>query len=114
MRLIIISGRSGSGKSIALHALEDLGFYCIDNLPITLLPELEKHIKGTQEWVAVSIDARNIPGSVNHFQEMMETFKNQGKTAEILYLDAEDNILLKRFSETRRKHPLSRDGISLR
>lgn len=114
MRLVIISGRSGSGKTIALHALEDLGFYCIDNLPITLLPELEKHIKGSHPWMAVSIDARNIPGDLLHFKEVIEELHQKGINSEILYLDAEDNTLLRRFSETRRKHPLTNSGTSLR
>lgn len=114
MRLVIISGRSGSGKTIALHSLEDLGFYCIDNLPITLLPELEKHIKGAHPLVAVSIDARNIPEDLLHFNEIIEHLNKNIVSCEILYLDADDNTLLKRFSETRRKHPLTNSGTSLR
>lgn len=114
MRLIIISGRSGSGKTVALHVLEDLGFYCIDNLPIALLPELDKHIFGNEAQVALSIDARNIPTDGHHFKNIIETLNSSGKTCEILYLDASENALLKRYSETRRKHPLSNSKISLR
>lgn len=114
MRLVIISGRSGSGKTIALRALEDLGFYCIDNLPVTLLPDLEEHIKGAHTLVAVSIDARNIPSDLLHFKEVIEGLYARGIHCEILYLDAEDNTLLMRFSETRRKHPLTNSGTSLR
>lgn len=114
MRLVIISGRSGSGKTVALHVLEDLGFYCIDNLPITLLPELKKHIKGTHPLIAVSIDARNIPEDLVHFKSVIEDLKQQGISSEIIYLDAEVNALLKRFSETRRRHPLTHGGVTLR
>ncbi len=114
MRLIIISGRSGSGKTVALHALEDLGFYCIDNLPITLLTEVEKHISGHHSQIAVSIDSRNIPRDIVHFKSVLSELHSRGIASEIFYLDAEDNILLKRFSETRRKHPLTATGTSLR
>jgi RNase adapter protein RapZ len=114
VRLVIISGRSGSGKTIALHALEDLGFYCIDNLPVTLLPELESHIKGAHQMVAVSIDARNIPADLLHFKTVIDDLYQRGIESEILYLDASDNTLLKRYSETRRKHPLTQTGTSLR
>lgn len=114
MRLIIISGRSGSGKTVALHVLEDLGFYCIDNLPIALLPELERHIIGNEAMVALSIDARNIPSDLHHFKNIISSLHASGKNAEILYLDASENTLLKRYSETRRKHPLTNSKISLR
>lgn len=114
MRLVIISGRSGSGKTIALHVLEDLGFYCIDNLPVALLPELEKYIPKNQPQVAVSIDARNIPSDLHHLKDIISELNARGKNAEILYLDADENTLLKRYSETRRKHPLSSSKISLR
>lgn len=112
--MVIISGRSGSGKSLALHALEDLGFYCIDNLPLTLLSGLESHIGNLQPLVAVSIDARNLSNQIMHFKEIMAELSTQGFSREILYLDASDNILLKRFSETRRKHPLTNENTSLR
>lgn len=114
MRLVIISGRSGSGKTLALHALEDLGFYCIDNLPLTLLPGLESHIGSVQPLVAVSIDARNLLTQIMHFKEIMAELKTPAKDREIIYLDASDNTLLKRFSETRRKHPLTNDQTTLR
>lgn len=114
MRLVIISGRSGSGKTLALHALEDLGFYCIDNLPITLLAGLESHIGNLQPLVAVSIDARNLSNQIMQFKEIMAELSTQGFNREILYLDASDNTLLKRFSETRRRHPLTNENTSLR
>lgn len=114
MRLVIISGRSGSGKTLALHALEDLGFYCIDNLPITLLPGLESHIGSIQPLVAVSIDARNLTTQIEQFKEIIAALDLSGNSREILYLDASDNTLLRRFSETRRKHPLTNKNTSLR
>lgn len=114
MHLVIISGRSGSGKTIALHALEDLGFYCIDNLPVTLLPELEHYLENPQEQVGVSIDVRNIPAGLTQFKDIVQKLNKPGYTCKIVYLDADDNILLKRFSETRRKHPLTESQVSLR
>ncbi len=114
MRLVIISGRSGSGKTVALHALEDLGFYCIDNLPIGLLPELERFVGDAHPLVGVSIDARNLPSDINQFKAIVTQLNKPGQSTEILYLDANDNALLKRFSETRRKHPLSNQTVSLR
>lgn len=114
MRLVIISGRSGSGKSIALHALEDLGFFCIDNLPLSFLPSLENHIGNAHPMVAVSIDARNSPTDPNHFKTIIDRLYAAKKQCEIVYLDANENTLLQRFSETRRKHPLTNAHISLR
>lgn len=111
---MILSGRSGSGKTVALHALEDLGFYCIDNLPITLLSGLESHIGTVQPLIAVSIDARNLPSQIIQFKGIMAELKDSRNSYEILYLDASDSILLKRFSETRRKHPLTNEKVSLR
>ena len=114
MRLVIISGRSGSGKTIALHALEDLGFYCIDNLPFFFLTELENQIGELHPSVAVSIDSRNIPMNIDHFNSVVSHLKQAKKNLEIVYLDANENTLLTRFNETRRKHPLTDQHISLR
>jgi len=114
MRLIILSGRSGSGKTLALHMLEDLGFYCIDNLPLTMLTELPSYLSGDHEKVAVSIDARNMPADLEHFTEIFTKLNKQLGYSEIIYLDANENTLLKRFSETRRKHPLAKGNTSLR
>lgn len=113
MKFIIISGRSGSGKSISLRMLEDLGYYCIDNLPINLLPKLADEFKQTHPLVAVSIDARNFPAKSIQFSQVLKKLKETANTYEILYFDADDNTLLKRFSETRRKHPLTSEKISL-
>lgn len=113
MKLTIISGRSGSGKSVCLHVLEDLGFYCIDNLPVSLLPALVEQISSRQKRVAISIDARNMPPDHNQFVPIIEELKKTVSDYEIIFLDAEESILLRRFSETRRKHPLSTEKIHL-
>lgn len=116
MELVIISGRSGSGKSTALHQLEDEGYYCIDNLPVSLLPALVQetgreefsHFRGT----AVCIDARNAWKDLANFVEIVEALP-ASVHREILFLDAQDSELIKRFSETRRRHPLSSDTTPL-
>lgn len=110
MKLVIISGRSGSGKSTALNVLEDLGFYCIDNLPVSLLPSLSTQIqRGKQaiQDVAVSIDARNIPADLANFAQIIQQLGDLQSKLEIVYLDAHTDTLLTRFSATRRKHPLT-------
>ncbi len=117
MNLVIVSGLSGSGKSVALHALEDMDFYCIDNLPVTLLDafasEIKKQTDKTDGNVAVGIDARNHPDQLVNFPDIIAGLKNKGIHCKILFLQADDATLLKRFSETRRKHPLSGTGIPL-
>ncbi|MER0043153.1 RNase adapter RapZ [Pseudomonas sp. MGal98] len=117
MRLIIVSGRSGSGKSTALDVLEDNGFYCIDNLPAGLLPELaERALPNTEllhPQVAVSIDARNLPSQLKRFSELLDEVRSRSIRCDVLYLDASEETLLKRFSETRRRHPLTNDQRSL-
>ena len=111
MNLIIISGLSGSGKSVALHALEDMDFYCIDNLPISLLEafatEISGQVQNSGNNVAVGIDARNHPDQLVNFPDIIDGLKSKGIHCRILFLQADDATLLKRFSETRRKHPLS-------
>ena len=119
MKLIIVSGRSGSGKSTALHVLEDLGFYCIDNLPIGLLFPLTQEATNQNspsrlEKMAVSIDARNLSGELSNFEDIYRSLQDTGVTIEIIYLDADEQSLLQRFHATRRKHPLSDDKTSLR
>ncbi|WP_225771866.1 RNase adapter RapZ [Pseudomonas sp. Marseille-Q5115] len=117
MRLIIVSGRSGSGKSTALDVLEDNGFYCIDNLPAGLLPELAEraiiHTELAQPLVAVSIDARNLPSHLSRFPELLEEVREKHIQCDVLFLDADEETLLKRFSETRRRHPLTSANRSL-
>lgn len=117
MKLVIVSGLSGSGKSIVLHSLEDVGFYCIDNLPLSLLTAFAAQISSSPrrnyEHAAVGIDARNLTEDFDSFPDVLAEIKSQGLECEILFLQADDNTLIKRFSETRRKHPLTRAGISL-
>lgn len=117
MRMIIVSGRSGSGKSTALDVLEDSGFYCVDNLPAGLLPELAERALITTELaeplLAVSIDARNLPSHLTRFPQMLAEVRARNIQCDVLYLDADEATLLKRFSETRRRHPLSTSDRSL-
>ena len=122
MKLIIVSGRSGSGKTTALHILEDLGYYCVDNLPVSLLPALIQQIADnsasnngtvTPKQIAVGIDARNLSQQLSTFPDSLNTLEQFNVKPEILYLDAAESTLLKRFSETRRKHPLSTANRSL-
>lgn len=117
MRLVIISGRSGSGKTSALHLLEDEGFTCIDNLPADLLPALIAHIqsanKQSEQKIAVGIDARNFHSDLSKVPDIIRSLAHPGSSGEVVYLDTSREILLKRFSETRRKHPLSDDNIGL-
>ena len=117
MKLVIVSGLSGSGKSIVLHALEDLDFYCIDNLPLSLLPAFAAQISASPrrnyEHAAVGIDARNLTDDFESFSDVLAEIRSHGLDCEILFLQADDATLIKRFSETRRKHPLTRSGTSL-
>ena len=117
MNTIIISGLSGSGKSIALHALEDMDYYCIDNLPVGLLDaftsEIREQVRTNGNDVGVGIDARNHPNQLSNFPNIIAGLKNKGIACKILFLQADDATLLKRFSETRRKHPLSAADIPL-
>jgi UPF0042 nucleotide-binding protein len=116
MKLVIISGRSGSGKSTALHVLEDAGYYCIDNLPAGLLPALAeqsgKHFSPKQDRIAICVDARNTWEQLANFPNLLDSLPSNIETS-IIYLDADDDTLIKRFSETRRRHPLSNPETSL-
>ncbi len=116
MKLIIVSGRSGSGKTTCLHLLEDLEYYCVDNIPASLLPSLAKRLADERlhlARVAVSIDARNIPDDLLRFPQIYDTLQAQSIDSQIIFLDADDNIIIKRFSETRRKHPLTNQQMGL-
>ena len=114
MKLVIVSGLSGSGKSIALQVFEDLEYYCIDNLPINMLEALTKElISANHDYVAIGIDARNVTAELESFPEQIKQLKNNNIDCEIIFLEANDAALIKRFSETRRKHPLSNPEIPL-
>ncbi|MCE8002619.1 MULTISPECIES: RNase adapter RapZ [Billgrantia] len=112
MQLVIISGRSGSGKSIALQALEDIGYYAIDNLPAMLLGSLVDELRGSptvQQCIAVSIDARNLPHALERFPRLLEELRAKQVDCQIVYLTTDARILIERYSATRRRHPLTRD-----
>lgn len=117
IKLQIVSGLSGSGKTIALHTLEDMGYYCIDNLPVSLLDSVADHLMGDPEEIfcktAVGIDARSQPNQISHLPSMVENIRQRGLSCNMLFLDAQADTLIKRFSETRRKHPLTNDQRSL-
>ena len=114
MRLMIVSGRSGSGKSITLNVLEDLGYYCIDNLPINLLPKIDETLSDAYKNIAISIDVRNITNDPENFSVIINSLKNTYNNLDVIFLDADDNTLLERFSETRRRHPLTNSRVSLK
>jgi len=118
MKLLIVSALSGSGKSIALDTLEDCGYYCIDNLPVTLLQDFINHVmladKKTYAKTAIGIDARNQSESLTNFSESLDLIRNKGIACEIIFMQAEEATLLKRYSETRRKHPLTNYYIPLK
>jgi UPF0042 nucleotide-binding protein len=117
MRLVLISGLSGSGKSVALHMLEDLEYYCVDNIPAGLLPMFIGHTvrsgELTYELTAAGIDARNRPGDIASVPAFSAELKRSGVDCEIIFLRASEDALLKRYSESRRRHPLSRNGLGL-
>ena len=107
MQLVLISGLSGSGKSIALNALEDSGYYCVDNLPGQLLQQSAELLRGAgHNHVAMSIDAR-MGDSLELVPEYVAALKGQGVDLRLLFLDAKNDTLIRRFSETRRRHPLA-------
>src|SRR5208282_3017141 len=118
MRLIIVSGLSGSGKSVALHLLEDIDFYCVDNIPAALLKPFISHtIRGTDDVyprTAVGLDARNRQCEIETIPALVAELRRSGISCEVLYLHASDEVLLKRYAETRRKHPLVTGEVSLR
>ncbi|HEX9398098.1 MAG TPA: RNase adapter RapZ [Burkholderiales bacterium] len=109
MQLILVSGLSGSGKSIALHVLEDAGYYCVDNLPGTLLSQVVELLKA--ERLAVSVDARSV--AVGELPAAIARLRERGVDCRVLYLEANAATLLRRFSETRRSHPLTGSGVTL-
>ncbi|HZW86255.1 MAG TPA: RNase adapter RapZ [Gallionella sp.] len=107
MQLFLLSGLSGSGKSVALKVLEDNGYYCVDNLPADLLAALVEHLqRAGYHNIAVSIDVRSA-NSVQRLPPLLQQIEQHGTDVHVLFLDAQDDTLVKRFSETRRLHPLS-------
>jgi len=121
MKLIIISGLSGSGKTVALHTLEDEDYYCVDNLPVGLLPQFVERILSRRvqlyDQIAVGIDARSDSEDLRDFDTILEWIQQRDTDTrieiEIIYIQAELDTLIKRFSDTRRKHPLTKKGLPL-
>ena len=116
-RLVVVSGMSGSGKTIALRALEDLDYYCVDNLPTALVPAFVAAVTqaqpGLHPRLAVGIDARNRTEDLNRLPDMLGELARAGIEHRLIFLDARDDVLFKRYSVTRRRHPLTGEGLSL-
>ncbi len=114
MKFIIVSGLSGSGKTIALHALEDSGYYCIDNLPIGILPDAVKALNdlGEHEMIAFGIDARSGSKEITRFEQVLRQLHDNLPSidTELIFIMARENVLVRRYGETRRAHPLSDNG----
>src|SRR5438874_13364201 len=112
MRIVVVTGVSGAGKSTALKALEDAGYYCVDNLPLPLLPKFVDLLAegGETDQAALGVDARE--GSfLAGYHDAFAQIRHEGHNLEVLFLDASDDVLVRRFSETRRRHPLSGDDL---
>jgi len=118
VRIVVVSGLSGAGKSVALHMLEDLGFYCIDNIPAALLKPFISHAvrspEGTYERAAVGLDARNTAAEIATVPQLTDELRRSGIECEVIFLTTNDEELLRRFAETRRTHPMSRHNVDLR
>ncbi|MCC6533183.1 MAG: RNase adapter RapZ [Burkholderiales bacterium] len=113
MQLVLLTGMSGSGKSIALTALEDLGYYCVDNLPAKLLPELVEYLReSTHPHVAISIDVRSVE-TLPLLPQHLLVLRHSGIEVQLMYLEASTDTLVKRYSETRRRHPLCDGELTL-
>ncbi len=114
--MVVLTGLSGAGKTVALRAFEDLGFYCVDNLPTTLLPSLYRALtdggRGLPRGIAVGVDVRS-KGDLERLPEALSALAEAGADAELVFLESSDEVLLKRYASTRRRHPLSEDGRSL-
>jgi UPF0042 nucleotide-binding protein len=117
VNLIVLTGMSGGGKTVALRALEDLDFYCVDNLPTALLPQLvaavSGNVEGKRRHVAVGVDVRNPGEDLKRMPAILSELASKGVKAHLIFLDCRDEVLIKRYSETRRRHPLSWQGLSL-
>jgi UPF0042 nucleotide-binding protein len=118
VKLVVVTGLSGAGKSVAMHALEDLGYYCVDNLPVSLLLPFADELNargqgGTDTRAAVGIDARSPQDMLSQLPDSIEALRAKGVLGDLLFIDAQDSVLIERFSETRRKHPLTRNNLPL-
>jgi len=115
MKLVVVSGLSGAGKTVALKQYEDLGYYCIDNLPLGLLGPLSLRALNNRRYakLAVGIDARASAGEIARFQRTLSRQRERGVNVQVVFLTAQDDVILRRYSETRRKHPLTGAKLSL-
>ncbi|MBT8112631.1 MAG: RNase adapter RapZ [Gammaproteobacteria bacterium] len=117
MKLVIISGLSGSGKSVAINTLEDDDFYCIDNMPLSMLLTCIEHLTSTAsiyyDKIAIGVDARNASKDIVSFPDIVAAIKKRGIELELIHLEANEETLIQRYSETRRKHPLTKNGLPL-
>ncbi|MFZ2235104.1 MAG: RNase adapter RapZ [Dokdonella sp.] len=115
--LTVISGMSGSGKTVALRTLEDLDYYCVDNLPVALLPALVDTVSRDESQrdrrLAVGADVRNRQQDLQRLPDVLAALAGQGIGYQTVFLDTRDEVLIKRYSESRRRHPLSSDGLAL-
>jgi UPF0042 nucleotide-binding protein len=116
-RLVVVSGLSGSGKTVALRTLEDLDYYCVDNLPVELMPAFVEAVTegqpGRYPRLAVGVDVRNRPEDLSRLPDILSRLAVRGIAYELVFLDTRDDVLFKRFSDTRRRHPLTGDELSL-
>ena len=117
VHLVVLTGMSGGGKTVALRALEDLEFYCVDNLPSGLLPELVASVLqdggGRRRRIAVGVDVRNRGEDFEHMPVVLSELADAGVHVHLVFVDCRDEVLIKRYSETRRRHPLALRGVSL-
>ena len=113
MQIVIVTGLSGAGKSTALRALEDIQFTCVDNIPVPLMAQMVDHLahEGDCDKLAIAIDSRQLH-NLSAWQDALGKLRGAGHRLEVMFLDATDEVLLRRFSETRRRHPLSGDDLS--